>query len=524
MKKYFKEVQAILLAVCLISSNAMFFGVTGYAAGQTDAIEPRMGGIEGQDVEGLKDEKQEDIETDSTEQNIPEQTSTEPDDIKQNNIDRAESKDSNERALKENSWRYENGEPISNPQRTGNSAYSNAWSKVNGYYVNDIGEKIPGAVKKSIDISEWQGTIDWNLVKASDIDFVIIRCGFGNDETEQDDKKWLRNVSECERLGIPYGVYLYSYAQSLEQARSEAQHVLRLISGRKLSYPVYLDMEDNTTIGVSSDMKGQIAKTFCDIVSESGYKVGIYANLNWWNYQLTSSVFNNNSWSKWVAQYNSTCDYSKNYDMWQSTSKGRINGISGDVDINFWIEKSPDPVTNLKAVMAGKQTVKLTWNTSANADGYLVYSQKNGEYKYCGMTTMGTEYTDAKALDSSYNFYWVFPYIKNGMGKMIAGGCTKYVFAKGLCPAVMNLKASSVQGGVRLTWSASTGADGYLVYGQRAGNTYGYIGMTTMGTTFTDKQASKTAYNYYWVFPYHKDLNGKMIVGGTPKYTYGRAL
>ena len=181
-------------------------------------------------------------------------------------------------------------------------------------------------------------------------------------------------------------------------------------------------------------------------------------------------------------------------------------------------------LTNLRAVTGGPSKVKLTWNAVSGAEGYLVYAQKNGQYGYVGMTTKGTTYTDTKALTADYNFYWVFPYVKDAKGNMYTGGCQSYKYAKGgVCPAVTNLKAFSETGQVRLTWKASAGAEGYLVYGKTATGKYGYIGMTTKGTTYVDKKASKTEYNFYWVFPYHRDANGKMIVGGTPKYVYGKA-
>ncbi|WP_182440613.1 MULTISPECIES: glycoside hydrolase family 25 protein [Clostridia] len=447
--------------------------------------------------------------------------------------DKEESDKTRKRNFQENSWRYQNGEKISKPNGVARNYDTKAWTKVNGYYVNDIGERIPGAVKKGIDVSEHQGIIDWNGVKSSGIEFAIIRCGYGDDKPEwdegmnQDDNYWERNVNECERLGIPYGVYLYSYAQTVEQAKSEAQHVLRLINGRTLSYPVFLDMEDNSTINLDKTLKGNIAKVFCETVSASGYSVGIYANLDWWDNYLTDSAFSNNSWFKWVAQYNSTCDYQGTYNMWQCTDTGQVEGISGGTDINFWMEEKvtpPSAVKDLKAVSLGKQRVSLSWSASVGAEGYLIYAQKNGKYGYVGMTTKGTTYTDTKALDTAYNFYWVFPYVKNTAGKMIPGSCTKYVYAKGVCHAVTNLRAASVKGGVRLTWNISSGAEGYLVYGQRTGGKYGYIGMTTRGTTYTDMKALKEQFNFYWVYPYHKDDKGKMIVGGTPKYTYGKAL
>ena len=181
-------------------------------------------------------------------------------------------------------------------------------------------------------------------------------------------------------------------------------------------------------------------------------------------------------------------------------------------------------VENLKASSTvGK--VKLTWDKVEDAEGYLIYGIRgDGKYGYIGMTTTQSAYIDKKALTSDYNYYWVFAYCKDDAGKMYPGLTAHYVYGKAQkCAAVTNLKASSVKGGVKLTWTMSAGAEGYLVYGIRAGEKYGYIGMTTKGTTFTDKKASSTDWNYYWVFPYHKDSEGNMVVGGTPKYVYGKA-
>lgn len=181
-------------------------------------------------------------------------------------------------------------------------------------------------------------------------------------------------------------------------------------------------------------------------------------------------------------------------------------------------------VENLKASSTvGK--VKLTWDKVKDAEGYLIYGIRgDGKYGYIGMTTTQSAYIDKKALTSDYNYYWVFAYCKDDAGKMYPGLTAHYVYGKAQkCAAVTNLKASSVKGGVKLTWTMSAGAEGYLVYGIRAGEKYGYIGMTTKGTTFTDKKASSTDWNFYWVFPYHKDSEGKMVVGGTPQYVYGKA-
>lgn len=181
-------------------------------------------------------------------------------------------------------------------------------------------------------------------------------------------------------------------------------------------------------------------------------------------------------------------------------------------------------VENLKASSSvGK--VKLTWSEVKDAEGYLIYGIRGGgnKYGYIGMTSK-TSFVDVKALTSDYNYYWVFAYCKDENGKMYPGLTAHYVYGKAQkCAAVTDLKASSVKGGVKLTWTKSAGAEGYLVYGIHPGEKYGYIGMTTKGTTFTDKKASSTDWNFYWVFPYHTDSNGNKVVGGTPKYVYGKA-
>ena len=147
-----------------------------------------------------------------------------------------------------NSWRYENGQPITDP-------YGIAPIYVASH---------PDATKTGIDVSHHQGQINWEKVKKSGVDFAIIRCGYAEDKTEYDDRYWQYNVSECERLGIPFGVYLYSYATSVEDALSEADHVLRLIDGHNLSLPVYYDLEDLKIENADLDA---IATAFCNKIS-----------------------------------------------------------------------------------------------------------------------------------------------------------------------------------------------------------------------------------------------------------------
>lgn len=236
----------------------------------------------------------------------------------------------------ENSWRYEGGVPVDNGIAPLARSASNAWQWTPNGYTNSIGGIIDGAVSKGIDVSQWQGKIDWQAVKNDGIDFAIIRCGYGDNDSSQDDTWWKYNVSECERLGIPYGVYIYSYATDTKHAASEAAHVLRLLKGHSPVLPVYLDMEDNSMAGLSTSTLASIASTFCNAVTNAGYRAGVYANLTWWNEKLTSSVFSN--WDRWVAQWNYQCDYAGAYGMWQCSDKGSVDGISGNVDVDFLMQ------------------------------------------------------------------------------------------------------------------------------------------------------------------------------------------
>ena len=246
------------------------------------------------------------------------------------------------------SWRYENGELIDETEiqedagdltqgaggdMTAKTASHPAWSESNGKFYSSNGKVIEGAIRKGVDVSAWQDDINWEKVKASGIDFAIIRCGYSSNYTKYDDKKWARNVSECERLGIPYGVYIYSYADSLADAESEARHVLRLLKGHTPAYPIYYDLEDRTTLKAGKTAITKIANKFCSMIESNGYTAGIYANLNWWNNYLTDSSLN--KYEKWVAQYYYKCSYTKKYRIWQCTSSGTVPGIDGKVDLNF---------------------------------------------------------------------------------------------------------------------------------------------------------------------------------------------
>ncbi len=226
----------------------------------------------------------------------------------------------------ENSWKFVEGRRLSDSET----------DPMAGNGLGPLGAAPREPQMKGIDVSKYEGKIDWSKVK-DEVDFAIIRCGYGQNYTKQDDPEWLDNVNGCIENNIPFGVYIYSYAVTTDAAKSEARHVLRLVDGRKLSFPIYYDMEDEKTQGKLSNKRlAAIAQTFCGAITDAGYSVGVYANTTWWNTKLTEPFFDDPSLSKWVAQYNSVCTYNGNYDMWQYTCTGAVNGINGGVDMNFW--------------------------------------------------------------------------------------------------------------------------------------------------------------------------------------------
>lgn len=212
-------------------------------------------------------------------------------------------------------------------------------------------------MKKIIDVSTHQGVIEWEKVKPH-IDGAILRCGYGSNLEKQDDAQFKRNADECTRLGIPFGVYLYSYADNNAEAKSEAEHVLRLVKPYKLSYPVYLDLEEAGKI----DGMIERANIFGDIIEKAGYWCGVYSSTSWWNTHLKGLE----RFTKWVAQWYKECTYKgANLDMWQYSDKGTIPGIKGNVDMNYCyrdfpalIAKAKEPEKTIaelaKEVIAGK--------------------------------------------------------------------------------------------------------------------------------------------------------------------------
>ena len=190
-------------------------------------------------------------------------------------------------------------------------------------------------IAKGIDVSQHNSRINWAEVQKEEIDFVILRLGWiGNKENHTLDTFFKENYESCVRLGIPVGVYVYSYCETEEAAKSAAKWTSEQLKGKKITYPVFIDMEDSQIENLDVQTLTDISKTFCEELKTSGYsKVGIYANKNWLVNKLDASQLS--KYNIWLAHYTDKTDYSGKYDMWQYTSSGTVKGIMGNVDMNY---------------------------------------------------------------------------------------------------------------------------------------------------------------------------------------------
>ena len=231
-------------------------------------------------------------------------------------------------------------------------------------------------MKKGIDVSHHQGNIVWSIVK-SQIDFAIIRCGYGDNIKQQDDRKFETNFTECEKLGIPKGIYIYSYARNTTQAKSEAQHVLRLLNGRYIELPIFLDLEEPTNEKLHKSTLSNIYNTFEYLITKAGYRCGVYANKYWLESILPQEVASTDY--IWLAQYSNQPTYRGEYGIWQYTSKGRIKGIISNVDLNnLYNENWIIPNTNCKPTAPTTPKEEIIYHTVVKGDNLTKIARKYG--------------------------------------------------------------------------------------------------------------------------------------------------
>ena len=181
-----------------------------------------------------------------------------------------------------------------------------------------------------IDISQHNIVTNWDEV-AKNVDFVILRAGYGK-EFSQIDKKFEVYYTECKKRKIPVGCYWYSYAKSKDEAEKEADVFLKTIKGKQFEFPVYYDVEEYDIFKLGKKAVSEIITAFCEKVEKAGYFTGFYSNPNFLHNVVNDTV--KSRFTLWLAHWNSNTPYCS-YGIWQKSAKGKISGINGDVDLNF---------------------------------------------------------------------------------------------------------------------------------------------------------------------------------------------
>lgn len=188
-----------------------------------------------------------------------------------------------------------------------------------------------------IDVSKWNGSIDWNAVKNSGVSFVIIRCGYRGSSTGVlvEDPTFKRNIQGATAAGLKVGVYFFTQAINEVEAVEEASMVISLIKGYGISYPVFIDTEkaNGRADGLDRATRTAVCRAFCETIRNAGYSAGVYASKSWYNDNLNYGSLS--GYRIWLAQYASEPTFGSRYDMWQYSDKGTVSGISGKVDMNI---------------------------------------------------------------------------------------------------------------------------------------------------------------------------------------------
>ena len=238
-----------------------------------------------------------------------------------------------------------------------------------------------------IDVSYWNGDVDFKQVKNAGINAVIIRAGYGRSATQKD-SMFEQNYKEAKAAGLKVGVYWYSYADSQNAATLEVKACLEVLGDKKFDLPVYYDLEESKVTSLGRKTLTTMAETFCEAIKKAGYKPGVYANLNWFKNYLDYTTLKS-KYSIWLAQYYVTNGLE--CDIWQNSSEGSIPGVNGNCDTNIVFNET---------IMGTSTAVKVENKTEEVCEVTLPVLKKGAESGYVKtLQILLNKYNDAKLLE-----------------------------------------------------------------------------------------------------------------------------
>ena len=334
-----------------------------------------------------------------------------------------------------------------NPSKVGSykeGRMMTGWQYINGSYMyfNTNGEHVDnnkheaGSIK-GIDVSQYQGNMDWSAVKNQGISFTFIRIGHGNHKI---DPYFKQNITNANAVGIHTGVYFYSTAKSVEESKADAQWVIQQVQGYNVSYPIAIDMEDNSQTSLGKQTLTDMTRAFCDEISSAGYTPIVYCNENWAKNFIDFGQLS--GYYKWIARYNGTYNENISRNIWQAGSTTLLAGITvNSVDIDFCYTDFTKIVTPRTAYAEGYSFKNGKWQKSDSGwwldygDGTYAKDQwikDNGKWYYFnengyiqnGWVKSGSSWyymTESGALENTWRQEGnVWYYFLNG-GKMATG-------------------------------------------------------------------------------------------------------
>ena len=371
-------------------------------------------------------------------------------------------------------------------------------------YVVPAGKEIT----EGIDVSKWDGTINWSKVKAAGTDFAIIRAGYtgyGNGSQYTDDT-YATNMKNAAAVGMPVGVYIYSQATTTAEAKKEAQFCLNAVKGYSIKLPIVMDVEFAEDSGgytgrlyqakLSKSQQTSICLAFCETIAAAGYTPMVYANRSMLTDNMNASTISA-KYPIWLANYTTSTSYSGDYSYWQYSETGRVDGINTAIECNFRIQSGNHI----------NETASISLNASSveRACGYT--KQLTATVKPSGTSVTWTSSNTAIAKVSS-----------SGKVTAVSPGKATITASAGSVKATCTITVRPVKVDVtqlkrtdagynQLSWNKSAGSANYRIYRSSNGTSYTAIGTTT-GTSYTDTSATSDKAYYYRVI-------GQNTVSGT---------
>ncbi|MFT3952825.1 MAG: fibronectin type III domain-containing protein [Oscillospiraceae bacterium] len=329
-----------------------------------------------------------------------------------------------------------------------------------------------------IDVSKHQGDIDWAAVKASGIQYVVIRLGYRGYGTTGNivvDTYYRQNIAAAQAAGLETGVYFYTQAITTAEAVAEANTVIENLKGYAITLPVYFDIETATddgsgrldAAGLSKAKQTALCRAFCDKIEAAGYTAGVYANKYWLESEIDGAGLSAD-YEIWLAHYTTATTYAGAYKMWQFSSTAVVDGVEGDTDLNVRYDSKPAQVTGLAADADESGAATLSWDAVAGADFYRVYQY---DYAKAAYTLLGE--TARPAFSATYTAAADTSFAVRAVQTIFGIAYTGTLSAPLLIPAGFAAeypapanfrRSASTENAITLSWSAAAGAVYYRLY------------------------------------------------------------